>query len=113
VDIGGMLADLYERKHFRGVAASLPAIQGFLEGYGPLDEELAFTIAIHAGVHLICWYYRRDRDAPLPHPLPVVLAALTLGRDLVLAGWRKDTEWLQTTFLGPLFADGTVSCEWN
>ncbi|KAK8020234.1 hypothetical protein PG990_005372 [Apiospora arundinis] len=106
VDIGGMLADLYERKHFRGVAASLPVIEGFVEGYGPLDEELAFCAAIHAGVHLICWYYRRDRNAPLPHPLPMVLAALTLGRDLVLAGWRKDREWLRSTFLASLFVDG-------
>ncbi|KAK8125751.1 uncharacterized protein PG998_001510 [Apiospora kogelbergensis] len=113
VDIGGMLADLYERKHFRGVAAILPTIRGFVEGYGPLDIESAFRVAIHAGVHLICWYYRRDRNAPLPHPLPMVLAALTLGRDLVLAGWRKDTEWLQTTFLGPLFADGIEEGGWQ
>jgi len=105
VDIGGILADLYERNHFKGIAASLPAMEGFVEGYGPLSEDLAYRVAIHAGVHLICWYYRRNRNAPLPYPLPVVLDALTLGRDLILKGWAKDKVWLQTTVLAPLFAN--------
>jgi hypothetical protein len=105
VDIGGILADFYERNHFGGAAASIPAMEGFIDGYGPLSDELAYRVAIHAGVHLICWYYRRDRNAPLPYPLPKVLAALTLGRDLVLKGWAKDKSSLQTTVLGPLFAD--------
>ncbi|KAK8048569.1 hypothetical protein PG994_010299 [Apiospora phragmitis] len=115
VNIGGMLADLYERHHFNGGAASLPVLEGFVEGYsggGPLllggsnDEELAFRVATHAGVHLICWYYRRDRNGPLLYPLQTVLAALVLGRDLVLKGWKRDKEWLATTFLAPLFMEG-------
>lgn len=80
-------------------------MEGFIQGYGPLSEELAYRVAIHAGVHLICWYYRRNRNAPLPYPLPIVLGALTLGRDLILKGWAKDKVWLQTTVLAPLFAD--------
>ncbi|KAJ8113037.1 hypothetical protein ONZ43_g5248 [Nemania bipapillata] len=105
VDVGGILADFYERNHFKGAAASIPAMRGFMDGYGPVDEEFAYRIAIHAGVHLICWYYRRDRNSPLPYPLPKVLAALIFGRDLILKGWAKDKSWLQTTMLGPLFAD--------
>lgn len=109
VDIGSMLADLYERHHFSGAAASLPVIEGFVEGYNNQllshDDDLVFRVAIHAGVHLICWYYRRDRNAPLPYPLPTVLAALTLGRDIILRGWRKDKEGLKGTFLAPLFAE--------
>ncbi|KAI9735703.1 MAG: hypothetical protein M1818_006311 [Claussenomyces sp. TS43310] len=105
VDIGGILADFYERNHFKGIAASLLAMEGFVEGYGPLSEKLAYRVAIHAGVHLICWYYRRNRNAPLPYPLPIVLDALTLGRDLILKGWAKDKVWLQTTVLASLFAD--------
>ncbi|PTB78833.1 hypothetical protein M440DRAFT_1373802 [Trichoderma longibrachiatum ATCC 18648] len=103
VDIGGMLADLYERKHFKGVAASMPIMRGFIKGYGPLSEELAFRTAIHAGVHLICWYYRRDRNAPLPYPLPKVLDALTLGRDFILRGWARDRDWFEDSVLAPLF----------
>ncbi|KAI0485356.1 kinase-like domain-containing protein [Xylariaceae sp. FL0804] len=105
IDVGGMLADLYERNHFQGVEASIPAMRGFIRGYGKLSEDLAYRVAVHAGVHLICWYYRRDRNAPLPFPLPRVLAALTLGRDLVLRGWAKDKSWLQTSMIGEMFAD--------
>ncbi|UKZ73272.1 hypothetical protein TrVFT333_000915 [Trichoderma virens FT-333] len=105
VDIGGILADLYERKHFKNVSTSIPIMQGFVEGYGPLSEELAFGTAIHAGVHLICWYYRRNRNAPLPYPLPIVLAALTLGRDFILKGWAKDKKWFESSVLAPLFTD--------
>ena len=108
VDIGGILADLYERHHFKGVAASLPAMQGVVDGYGPLNEELAFRTAIHAGVHFICWYYRRDRNAPLPYPLPTVLAALALGRDFILKGWARDKKWFRTTVLAPLFAESNL-----
>ncbi|KAI1329670.1 kinase-like domain-containing protein [Xylariaceae sp. FL0255] len=105
VDIGGILADLYERNHFKDVQASITIIKGFIEGYGKLSEELAYRVAIHAGVHLICWYYRRDRNAPLPYPLPKVLAALTLGRDLILKGWAKDRSWLKMSILASMFAD--------
>lgn len=105
MDIGGILADLYERKHFKNVATSIPIMEGFMQGYGPLSEELAFSAAIHAGVHLICWYYRRNRNAPLPYPLPKVLAALTLGRDIILKGWAKDKKWFKSSILAPLFVD--------
>ncbi|KAI1496178.1 kinase-like domain-containing protein [Biscogniauxia marginata] len=108
VDVGGILADLYERYHFKGVAASLPAMEGLIQGYGQLSEELAFGAAIHAGVHLICWYYRRDRNAPLPYPLPKILAALTTGRDLILKGWAKDKSGLQNSILASLFADENI-----
>ncbi|KAI0104218.1 kinase-like domain-containing protein [Nemania sp. FL0031] len=105
VDVGGLLADLYERNHFKGVEASIPAMKGFIEGYGPLSEDLAYRVAVHTGVHLICWYYRRNRNAPLPHPLPKVLAALSIGRDLIVKGWTKDKTWLQTSIIGSMFAD--------
>lgn len=105
IDIGGMLGDLYERKHFRGVDAAVEIMHGFIAGYGRMDGELAYETAIHAGVHIICWYRRRNVDAPLPYPLEDVLALLTVGRDLVLKGWERDREWLKTSILGPLFTD--------
>ncbi|KAI0185139.1 kinase-like domain-containing protein [Xylaria flabelliformis] len=108
VDVGGLLADLYERNHFKGVEASIPAMKGFIEGYGPLIEDLAYRVAVHAGVHLICWYYRRYRNAPLPHPPPKVLATWTIGRDLIVKGWAKDKAWLHTSIIGSMFADADL-----
>lgn len=98
-----MLADLYERKHFRDVDTAIEVMEGFMEGYGPMSDEMAFRTCIHTGVHLICWHIRRNPCLPLPAPLDKGISALTLGRDLVLKGWEKDRKWFESSFLGPLF----------
>ena len=67
-DLGQMIGDLYERKHFMNADSALWIIQGFVDGYGALSEDSAFRIAIHAGVHLICWYIRRNPVAPFTEP---------------------------------------------
>lgn len=103
VDIGGMLADLYEASHFHGTSASLDILLGFLDGYERPADEIAFTAATYMGVHMICWYSRRDINAPLPFPLEVVLPYLMLGRDFVIKGWTRDKEWLRQSILGAWF----------
>ncbi|KAH8765989.1 kinase-like domain-containing protein [Diaporthe sp. PMI_573] len=105
IDIGGMLADLYERNHFKDSDAVLPAMKGFADGYGRISDEMAFRTAIHAGVHLICWHIRRNPNLPLSAPMEKVLSALTIGRDLVLKGWEKDRLWLENSVLAALFAE--------
>lgn len=103
IDVGGMLADLYERKHFRDVDAAIEAMKGFIGGYGRISDDMAFRTCIHAGVHLICWHIRRNPSLPLPAPLDKVISALTIGRDLILKGWEKDKVWLESSMLEPLF----------
>jgi hypothetical protein len=63
-----MIGNLYERKHFMNIESSLWLIEAFVEGYGALTDEMAFRIAIHAGIHLICWYIRRNLAAPFTQP---------------------------------------------
>lgn len=104
IDVGGMLADLYERKHFKDSDVVIPVMKGFVDGYGMISDEMAFRIAIHAGVHLICWHIRRNPNLPLSAPRDKVVSALTIGRDLVLKGWEKDRRWLKSSVLAPLFA---------
>lgn len=103
IDVGGMLADLYERKNFRDVDTAIEVMKGFMDGYGRMTEDMAFRTCIHAGVHLICWHIRRNPSLPLPAPLDKVISALKLGRDLVMKGWEKDRLWFESSFLGPLF----------
>lgn len=103
IDVGGMLADLYERKHFKGVDTVFSIMQGFIDGYGKISDDMAFRIAIHAGVHLICWHIRRNPNLPLPAPKDQVVSALTIGRDLILKGWKRDKQWLASSVLAPLF----------
>ncbi|KAI0509604.1 kinase-like domain-containing protein [Xylaria bambusicola] len=108
-DIGQMIGDLYERWLFRGVEGAIPMIEGFIEGYGQLEnDEFAFRIAIHAGVHLIGWYIRRAPGSPLGFPLDLVTDAMRTGRDWISKGWQKDKKYFENTPLARLFSRGGV-----
>ncbi|KAI0486763.1 kinase-like domain-containing protein [Xylaria cf. heliscus] len=103
-DIGQMIGDLYERGHFKEAEGAIPAIEGFIKGYGGLDSnEFAFRVAIHAGVQLICWYIRRAPTDPLKFPLERVTEAMRIGRDWILKGWQKDSKYFMSTPLALLF----------
>ncbi|KAJ9133285.1 Kinase-like domain-containing protein [Pleurostoma richardsiae] len=102
-DLGQMIGDLYERKHFKDVECSIWAIQGFVEGYGGVSDEMAYRIAIHAGVHLICWYIRRAPAAPLKGTPERIIAAMEIGMDFIVRGWKKDKVWFENSVLAPLF----------
>ncbi|KAJ2991565.1 hypothetical protein NUW58_g2467 [Xylaria curta] len=103
-DIGQMIGDIYERGHFAEAKGAIPAIEGFIKGYGVLrDQELPFRIAIHAGVHLIGWYIRRDPNSPLPCSLEKATDAMRIGRDWILKGWQEDTEFFKSSPLASLF----------
>ncbi|KAI0444707.1 kinase-like domain-containing protein [Xylaria telfairii] len=111
-DIGQMIGDIYERGHFTGAEGAIPAIEGFIKGYGGLDsDELAFRIAIHAGVHLIGWYIRRAPTAPLTFPLERVTEAMKIGRDWILKAWQKDIMYFKSSPLALLFEEGRVGSD--
>lgn len=98
-----MTGDLYERKHFNDVDTAMWAMQGFIDGYGRLSDEMAFRTAIHAGVHLIGWYTRRAPNAPLMGTPEQIVGAMALGRDFIVKGWEKDKNWFEGSVLAPLF----------
>lgn len=102
-DLGQMIGDLYERKHFNDVESALWTLRGFVDGYGQLSDEMAFRTAIHAGVHLIGWYNRRSPNSPLKGTQDQISHAITLGIDFVVRGWEKDKNWLEQSVLAPLF----------
>lgn len=98
-----MIGDLYERKHFKNADGALAAINGFIDGYGEVGEEMAFRTAIHAGVHLICWYIRRSPKSPLKGTPEQILSVVKLGRDFVVKGCKKDRDWFENSLLASLF----------
>jgi len=102
-DLGQMIGDLYERKHFRDVDSAIWVMEGFVDGYGDLSHEMAFRTAIHTGIHLIGWYTRRAPNSPLDSTPDKVFEAMKLGRDFVVKGWEKDKNWFQGSILAPLF----------
>ncbi|KAM5457291.1 hypothetical protein MaudCBS49596_000486 [Microsporum audouinii] len=102
-DLGQIIGDLYERKHFMGAESALWIIQGFTAGYGVLSDEKAFRIAIHVGVHLICWYIRRNPMAPFTEPPEQIENAIRIGADFIEKGWKRDRAWFKKSELACLF----------
>jgi thiamine kinase-like enzyme len=102
-DLGQMIGDLYERKHFVNIESSLWLIKAFVTGYGVLNDKMAFRIAIHAGVHFICWYFRRDPTAPFTQPLKQVQDSIRIGTDFIVKAWEKDRTWFESSDLACLF----------
>ncbi|KAI1768626.1 kinase-like domain-containing protein [Hypoxylon sp. FL1150] len=103
-DIGHMIGDLYERRHFNDAEAALPVIYAFIDGYGAVSEDMAFRIAIHAGVQLITWVVRGPplRMRP-PEAMRRAPSAMKLGMDMVVKGHTKDKKWFETSILAGSF----------
>ncbi|KAH9883933.1 kinase-like domain-containing protein [Xylariomycetidae sp. FL2044] len=103
-DLGQMIGDLYERKHFQDADRATDIIDGFIKGYGNLSEEMAFRTAVHAGVHLICWYNRgfpvatRDKTE----------SGMRLGAEFIVKAWERDRVWFEGSPLAGLFRGDRV-----
>jgi DNA-binding Lrp family transcriptional regulator len=98
------VGDLYERKTYSNLDTAISTMEGVIEGYGALSDEVAFRTAIYVGVHLISWYNRRPREGPKVAPPEVIVAGLTVGRDFMVKGWEKDRAFFQGSALASLFA---------
>ncbi|KAJ6109936.1 hypothetical protein N7486_002171 [Penicillium sp. IBT 16267x] len=99
LDLGQMIAELYETKLFKDVDCGMWVIKGLMEGYGPLDDEIAFRTAIHIGVHLAVWGSRVQGWGTQEQIEEVV----KVGRDLIVQGWNKNKAWFEGKDLECLF----------
>lgn len=102
-DLGQLIGDLYERKHFSGAENALCIIEGFIAGYGGLTDNMAFRVAIHVGVHLICWYIRRNTNEPFHETAELIEGAVRIGTDFIAKAWEKDRRWFEGRELACLF----------
>ncbi|PWY65296.1 phosphotransferase enzyme family protein [Aspergillus heteromorphus CBS 117.55] len=91
LDLGQMFAELYMLKHYKDIDAGEWIIQGFMDGYRGLSDEMAFRTLIHVGVHFICW---GTQTAGWGTPQQVEDVA-RLGRDIILRAWEKDRSWFE------------------
>lgn len=89
-DVGQVLAELYEIKHFKGHEAGIWIMEGLIEKYAHWDEEMAFRTAVHMGVHLVCW-----SNVPGWGSHGQVEDVIRFGRDLVVRGWERDRAWFE------------------
>lgn len=99
LDLGQMIAELYETKLFKDMRAGVWIIEGLVEGYGALSEEMAFRTAIHVGVHLVCWGSR----VPGWGSDQQVEEVVKVGRDIIVHSWMRNKAWFEGGSLGCLF----------
>ncbi|GKT43723.1 4-hydroxytryptamine kinase [Colletotrichum spaethianum] len=100
LDLGQMIAELYELKLYKDMDAGLWLIQGFLKGYGVVDEEFAFRTLLHVGVHLI-GFGTTVRDWGTEEQIKGVASE---GRDLVMNAWGKNRGFFDGHPLGYIFS---------
>jgi hypothetical protein len=103
-DLGQMIGDLLEARHFKNSACATWAMEGFVRGYGPVDDDLAFRTAIHAGVHLISWSTRRKADGSLCAPLDQATSMMQMAVDFIVKARRKERKWFLSSPIACLFS---------
>ncbi|KAF3059620.1 hypothetical protein GL218_04456 [Daldinia childiae] len=100
LDVGQMLAELYELKLYKDKSAGIFMAQGFMEGYGPVSEEFAFRTAIQVGAHLVSF----GMVVPDWGSVEQVEGCGRLGRDMITRAWKKDRRWFEESDFAFLFS---------
>ncbi|KAF4498518.1 cytoplasmic trna 2-thiolation 2 [Fusarium agapanthi] len=55
LDLGQAIAELWQLKLYKDIAAGEWLIRAFADGYGAVSDDFAYRTVIHVGVHLICF----------------------------------------------------------
>ncbi|KAE8134036.1 kinase-like domain-containing protein [Aspergillus pseudotamarii] len=91
LDLGQMMAELYELKHYKDIDSGVWMIQGIMQAYPALSEEMAFRTLIHVGTHLM--YF--GSTVPGWGTERQIADVVRLGRDLIVKAWEKDKNWFK------------------
>lgn len=100
LDLGQMVAELYQLKLYKSMDAGLWLIQSFVRGYGAVSDEFAFRVLLHAGVHLVGF----GTAVPGWGASEQVEQVAAAGRDILLNSWSQDREWFRVHPLGCVFS---------
>ncbi|KAF3769968.1 hypothetical protein M406DRAFT_354197 [Cryphonectria parasitica EP155] len=99
LDLGQMIAELYELYLYKRIKAGLWLIEGFVAGYGIVDDDFAFRTALHVGTHLVGFGSMVPGWGTPEQAMEVV----GVGRDIILRAWAKDRKWFESHDLSSLF----------
>lgn len=100
LDLGQMIAELYELWLYKSRNAGLWIIQGLVGAYGIASEGFAYRTAIQVGAHLIC-FGTSVQGWGTPEQVENVAR---IGRDLIVKAWNKEHAWFEGGDLSCLFS---------
>ncbi|CAG9996630.1 unnamed protein product [Clonostachys byssicola] len=86
LDVGQMVAELWQLSLYRKIDAGTWIIQGLAQGYGVVDVDFIFRTLIHVGAHLICFGSRTPNWGTPEQNKDLV----RIGKDVILKAWGKD-----------------------
>lgn len=98
VDFGEMIAEMYALWLYKSIDGGLWMMDGFIDGYGEVDEEFAFMTAVHVGTHLVC--VTTGDPAWGAENYERVVAT---GRDIIVHAWKRHSKWFEKGNLACLF----------
>jgi hypothetical protein len=108
-DLGQCFAELYLLTHFRSVEAGSQCISVFMAGYGPVEEDLAFRVALHFGTHLLVWPCRVGGWGEGE----IMEKCVKMGRDYCKHAYEKDKEFFKGGVLDKVFYPDTDVANWK
>lgn len=100
LDLGQMIAELYELKLYKGMQGGLWMVQGLIYGYGTVNEDFIFRTAIQFGTHLVCF---GTSVSGWGTPEQVENCA-RIGKEIIVHAWKKDRRWFEEGELACLFS---------
>lgn len=103
-DLGQIIGDLLEKSYMSRddlTQSNCEALlESFVKGYGAMDENLAYRIVVHAGVHMINWCARHPGADLKGKAAGLMQKAVAI----IVRAWRKDSTSFDGDVLGCLFS---------
>ncbi|KAM0436192.1 hypothetical protein ACHAPT_003084 [Fusarium lateritium] len=99
LDLGQIIAELWQLKLYKDMDAGEWLIRGFAGGYDAVDDEFAYRTIIHVGVHLICIGSRTPGWGTPEQNIELV----EVGKEILVKAWNKERDYFNGHVLGSLF----------
>ncbi|KAK4216709.1 kinase-like domain-containing protein [Rhypophila decipiens] len=100
MDLGRMIAELYQIYFFMGIKEARWLITAIINGYGHIDDKFAFRTAVHIGARMINFGTLAGDLVPETR----LQRGIRMGREMIVHARREDRGWFEAGDLACLFA---------